>query len=107
MELGELPSAKAERKTKEAREREEEKKAREQQLRRDLAMTFKTAHGLRVLKFLMNECGFGSPILGANPASGEIDEKRTVYAAMRLNLYIKIRKLLPFSILKEVEYEEE
>ena len=101
----ELPSEKAARQKREKAELAELKNAQSDRLMRDLAMTFKTDHGLRVLKWIHDECGFGQPILGAD-AAGDIDKERTVYGAMRLNFYIKIRKLLPFNILKEVEYHE-
>lgn len=101
-----LPSEKAEEKIKEKTRQQNEAHEREQLLRRDMIATFRTAHGIRVLTWLMKECNFGDAILGANPVSGDLDEKRTMYQAMRLNLYIKIRKMLPFNILKEVEYNE-
>lgn len=101
----ELPSARAERKVEEKTNLEKQKRAAEDQLRKDLAMTFRTAHGQRALLFIMKECGFGNPIVGADHR-GDIDEKRTTYGALRLNLYLKLRKLLPVSILKEVEYHE-
>lgn len=101
-----LPSEKAEQKAEDKNRRQLDEKAKAEQLRRDMAMTFKTAHGLRVLDWLMKECQFGEPILGVNPATQEICADRTLYQAMRLNLYIKIRKMLPFNILKEVEYHE-
>lgn len=101
----ELPSVRSERETKEKAETRAKQTEEADRFKRDLAMTFRSPHGLRVLKWLHDECGFGQPILGAN-ALGDIDKERTVYGAMRLNLYIKLRKLLPFNILKEVEYHE-
>lgn len=101
-----MPSDKAALKAKHKEEQQITEKEKGEQLKRDMAMTFRTAHGLRVLDWLRKECGFGEAILGANPVSGDLDAQRTMYQAMRLNLYIKIRKLLPFNILKEVEYHE-
>ncbi len=101
----ELPSDRAARKIKDQQELVERKRTAEDRLRRDMAMTFRSDHGLRVLQWLHDECGFGQPIVGAD-YRGDIDEKRSTYGAMRLNLYIKIRKLLPFNILKEVEFHE-
>ena len=70
---------------------------------RAMRATFASPDGLVVLNWLRKECGFGEAILGAT--NGAIDERATLYQAMRLNLYIRIRKMLTFEILKEVEYE--
>lgn len=102
----ELPSVKADRVAKEKAEKAAQKNVKEDALRRDLARTFSTGHGQRVLKWLKEECCFGVPILGINPTTGEIDEKRTTYQAMRLNLYLQIRNRLSFNILEKVEYHE-
>ena len=62
-----------------------------------------TPDGKEFFRWLRNECGAAQPILGAT--NGAIDEKATLYQAMRLNLWIKVRRELSFNILKEVEYE--
>ncbi len=101
----ELPSAKAERQVKEKIELTERKSEEQLQLRRAFAMTYKTAHGKVALHWIMKECGYNSPILGAD-YRGDVDEKRSTYGAMRLNLYLRLRKLLPVHILQEVEYHD-
>jgi hypothetical protein len=70
---------------------------------RAMRTVFNTPEGLIVLAWLYDECGANKPILGA--MGGAIDEKATLYQAMRLNLWLKIRTMLNFNILKEVEYE--
>jgi hypothetical protein len=62
-----------------------------------------TPDGLEFFRWLREECGGNQSILGA--IQGQIDEKATMYQAMRLNLWIKVRRMLSFNILKEVEYE--
>ena len=99
-----LPSQKAEKKAQEKKAREDQHKQETGKLQQDLAMTFDTPHGLNVLRWLSKECGFGEFPVGAN-AQGQIDKDVTMYNAMRLNLYIKIRKLLPYKILKEIEHD--
>lgn len=99
----ELPSLKAERKLIEKKELEQAKKKAEDKLRGHLVRTFKTTDGIETLRWLHDQCGFGKPILGADKDG--LSEKITVYNAMRLNLYLELRKHLPFNVLKEVEYE--
>ncbi len=100
-----LPSVRADAEAKEKADLQAKKNEEHDRLVRAMRMTFNTAHGKIVLAWLMKECGYNQPILGAD-AHGDIDEKRTVYGAMRLNLYLKLRKFLTFNILKEVEYHE-
>lgn len=102
----ELPSDRAERKKRETKEREEEKRQAEESLRGAMSRCFGTEDGLVVLGWIRKQCLHNEPILGANPISGEIDPYRTLYQAMRLNLYISIRRYLPFKILREVEFNE-
>lgn len=87
------------------RKAEAEAKAREEKeiLQGAMRRTFSTDDGKIVLKWIYDQCGANQSILGA--MGGAIDEKATLYQAMRLNLWISIRKLLSFNILKEVEYE--
>lgn len=98
-----LPSKKAAKR--EADRRELEARLSEQRERMTTAMrqTFATPEGKIVLRWLREECGFGKPILGANPATGEIDPMRTTYSAMQQGLYLRIRKFLTPEILREVE----
>lgn len=100
-----LPSVRADEEAKEKIKLQAKQNEERDRLVRAMRMTFKTPHGMIVLDWLMKECGYNQPILGAD-AHGDIDEKRTVYGAMRLNLYLKLRKFLTFNILKEVEYHE-
>lgn len=99
----ELPSKRAEREALEKAELADKRNAEQVRLRGAMHRVFKGPDGKIVLEWLMRECGYGHPIIGAN-AMGDIDEKRTLYGAFRLNLWWKLRKLLPINILKEVEY---
>lgn len=99
-----LPSTKtAERAEKKQQIEEQQKEAREK-LERAMRETFASPSGQIVLKWLHDECQFARPILGA--VSGQIDRDATLYQAMRLNLYLKVRSFLTFNILKEIEYED-
>lgn len=100
-----LPSEKAFQKEAERKRLEAEKEERESRTRQALTATFSTPDGKQALRWLKAQCGHNVPILGANPGSGEIDAQRTVYSAMRLNLYLELRRYLPINLLKEVEYD--
>lgn len=104
MALRELPPSERADKIKE-KEQEREQAATEQKdrLKGVLRRIGETDDGKFFYRWLREECGGGVPILGA--MQGQIDEKATLYQAMRLNLWIKVRRLLSFNILKEVEYE--
>ncbi len=100
-----LPSVRAEEREKKQAEEAAARKQRDTELRNAMGVTFSSADGQRVLRWLRGQCGHNEPVLGANPVNGELDPQRTLYSAMRLNLYLEIRKNLPINILKEVEYD--
>lgn len=88
---------------KQDQEREAARGAEAEKLKGVLRRIGETEDGKYFYRWLRQECGGDQAILGA--IHGQIDEKATMYQAMRLNLWIKVRKLLSFNILKEVEYE--
>lgn len=96
------PSIRAEKKAETEAERKAAQQEQQDRIKRAMQATFNTPDGLIVLNWLKDECMFGKPILGA--LANGIDEKATLYQAMRLNLYLKVRSFLTFEILKEVEY---
>jgi hypothetical protein len=102
---GTLPSKKAEELAQRAATQEQEKNSKEAAFKSAVARLANTEDGRTLLRWLKNECGFGDSYLGVNPSNGEIDPLRTTYAAMRLNLWWKIRKYLPLKQLIEVEHE--
>lgn len=81
----------------------EQQREAQEKLKGVLRRIGETDDGKIFFRWLRQECGGDQAILGA--IHGQIDEKATLYQAMRLNLWIKVRKLLSFNILKEVEYE--
>lgn len=99
-----LPSEKSEQRVIEKFKLEEENKAARERLKNAMRETFNTPSGLIVLKWLHDECQFAKPILGA--VDGSIDRDVTLYQAMRLNLYLKVRSFLNHQILKEIEYAD-
>ena len=98
----ELPSIKAEIKAAELKRIKAERLEADKKLRGHMQRTFGTADGLAVLKWIHDQCGHNQPVLGA--ANGQINSEITVYNAMRLGLYLEIRKHLTIKQLKEVEF---
>lgn len=78
---------------------------RSKQLRFDMAITFGTAEGKRVLQWLINESGFNKSQVGGNPALGMDVLQGTLYNSARASIYLELRQLIPAEILKQVEYE--
>jgi len=62
-----------------------------------------TDDGKIIIKDIYDQCLANQPILGV--MGNEINEKACTYQAMRLNFWVRLRKLLTFNILKEIEYE--
>lgn len=86
------------------RESAEKKRAAElAQLKRDFNDTFGPGHGRRVLRFLMDTCGYQRPSIIAEPQSGDPLPSGTIYNEARRNLYLTIRKFLNQEILIPVE----
>lgn len=102
---GELPSEVARKRKEDLEKNRVEAEAQANKLRGAMRRVFSTGDGQVVLQWLHDECLHNKPILGV--MNGHIDEKATVYQAMRLNLYLKIRSFLTVEILKEVEYVSE
>ena len=75
------------------------------QMRQDFTRTFKTESGKRTLAAIYKRSGFGQIILSADKTQGQIDPMATTYAAMELNFYLWIRKLLPIELIQEIEDE--
>jgi len=73
------------------------------QLQKDMCETFATEHGKRVLTWLKDQCCYQISEITANPATGEINEKATLYNAIRRTLYMRLRKFLHRDILSQVE----
>lgn len=96
------PSARGAIRDQEDAERKAKATAELDRVKQAMNEVFNSPSGIIVLQWLAKECGHNEPILGA--LQGGIDEKATLYQAMRLNLYLKLRKFLPFNILKEVEF---
>jgi hypothetical protein len=87
-----------------AEEIKEKEKAR---LTRAFRECFASESGMIVLKWIMTQCCYQISEVSANPATGEINEKASLYNAIRRTLYIRIRKFLHRDILTQVEMDSE
>lgn len=74
-------------------------------LKLDMGAVFGTPAGKRVLKHIFEISGYGESNVGGNPQLGMDVKDGTFYNAVRQNLYLEIRKLVPHSILKVVEFD--
>lgn len=88
---------------KEKQQKEFERRAK--QLRFDMAITFGTPEGRRVLQWLISESGFQKSQVGGNPALGMDVLQGTLYNSARVSIYLELRQLIPAETLKLVEYE--
>lgn len=106
VEKRQLPSKRTEELARVAAEKEQERERLESEFRGVISRLSATDDGKYLFRWLKKESGFGDAYLGLNPSTGEIDPQRTVYAAMRQNLYLKVRKSIPVKQLLEVEFSE-
>ncbi len=89
---------------KDAKQLEAEKKARAAALlKKDINETFAPGHGRRVLRWLMDECGYQRPSTSVDPNSTKILSENMLYNEARRNLYLKLRQLVDQEILIPVE----
>lgn len=86
-------------------EQQKEFEKRIKNLRIDMAITYGTPEGKRVLKWILDQCGFHKSCIGGNPGLGMDVAQGTIYNAGRESLYIEMRQLIPSETLKQVEYE--
>lgn len=74
-------------------------------LKLDMAATFNTPEGRRVLKHLFKTSGFGESNIGGNPTLGMDILQGTIYNAARQSMYLELRKLIPHETLKVIEFD--
>lgn len=78
--------------------------AKRKQLSADLKVCFSSIEGRRVLRYLMNICGYKKSKVGGNPALGMDVAQGTIYNAARENVCIELLEFIPPYIIKDVEY---
>lgn len=78
---------------------------KQKRLKLDMAQTFGSEEGQRVLRYIFLMSGFGESNIGGNATLGMDVLQGTMYNAARQNLYLELRKLIPHSILKKIEFD--
>ena len=73
-------------------------------LSKDMAMTFNTVEGRRVLRFILTICGYKKGVIGGNAALGMDVMQGTLYNASRQQVAVEILEHIPAHIVKNVEY---
>jgi hypothetical protein len=73
----------------------------------DMAVCFGSVEGRRVLRFLMDICGFQKEKIGGNPQIGMDIHAGLLYNCAREQVFIELAELLPAYILKDVEFGTE
>lgn len=89
-------------------DKDEQKKSLEKKIKNlklDMAYVFGSKEGQRVLKHIFLSSGFGESNIAGNAQMGLDIKDGTFYNAARQQLYLELRKLIPHSILKQVEFD--
>lgn len=84
---------------------QEKKQAELIRLKKDFIEVFSSDAGVRVGRALMNWCGFHSVSVVADPTTGEINDRSTLYNEARRNLYLEMRSFLNREIIKAIEVD--
>lgn len=94
-----------EKKRAEAEAAKAKEEAEFRRFQKDLAETFDSDAGKRVLKWLYHRCLGRTSLVGVNVQSHTVDVETTLYNAARRNVYLELTEHLEPRILKEVEYD--
>jgi hypothetical protein len=78
--------------------------AKRKALSSDMAVCFNTAEGRRVLKYILNICGYRKGKVGGNPQLGMDVFQGTMYNAAREQVAIELIEHIPVYIMKDCEY---
>lgn len=102
-----ITKASLSRKTEEERRvyalQDEKKKTQTGLLKKDFNTTFASSSGKRVLRWLMERCGYQKPSAVVDPATGKYQTESTIHNEARRILYLEIREFLTPDILGQVE----
>ena len=61
--------------------------------------------GIIIIRHLMDLCGYQKVSVVGNPATGDIQDRGTLYNEARRNLYLEIRRLIPLRYLRQIEHK--
>lgn len=83
----------------------EKKKRQLAQLKKDFSETFAPAHGKRVLRWIMDQCGYTRSSTSVDPTTTKILTENMLYNESRRNLYLSMRQYLSRDTKIAVENE--
>jgi hypothetical protein len=72
------------------------------QMSADMAVCFGSVEGCRVLRYIIDICGFQKEKIGGNPQIGMDIHAGLLYNCAREQVFIELSELLPAYILKDV-----
>ena len=78
--------------------------AKRKQLSADLKVCFGSIEGRRVLRYLMNICGYKKSKVGGNSSLGMDIMQGTLYNSARENVCLELLEFIPPYIIRDVEY---
>ena len=82
---------------------DEKKKTQTGLLKKDFNTTFATPTGKRVLRWLMDKCGYQKPSVVVDPNTGKYQIESTLHNEARRILYLEMREFLNADVLAQVE----
>jgi hypothetical protein len=88
-------------------DKEEQQKlteAKRKQLRSDMSLVFGTVEGRRVLRHLMEACGFRRGKIGGNPQIGMDIHAGLLYNCAREQVFIELTEFIRADILRDAEF---
>ena len=85
-------------------EQQELTERKRKQLTQDMAVTFDSVEGRRVLRYMMNAGGFKKGKIGGNAQIGLDILHCVLYNTAREQLLLEIFEFIPARILKDAEY---
>ena len=63
-----------------------------------------TAEGILAFRYVMEICGYQQVSITGDPATGDIQDRGTLYNEARRNVYLELRKIIPNQFLKKIEF---
>jgi len=71
-----------------------------------LNTVFSSPDGVRALRIIMEMCGYDKSDFAADPTTGEIQERGTLYNLARRTIYVELRRQIKPETLMKVEFPE-
>ncbi len=90
---------------KKKKEKQQQQILKQQKELKDIfAQVCTMAEGILALRHLMDVCGYQKISIVGNPVTGDINDRSTLYNEAQRNIYLGLRKLIPYKFLKQIEF---